>query len=116
MRYFCLVYEDGRRLTELSATELAALRDESGAHFLELQNRRQLLGIDDAGDPVRLRVRNGLTVVGDDDLPDGKAGPGRCTLIEARDLSDAIRLAARTPMARYGYVELRALQEPGGVL
>lgn len=116
MQYLCLVYEDEQQLDQLTDRERGVLRDEDCAHVHELHGREQLVAISEVDDAVRVRMRDGAALIADDEPFDDIARLGRCVVIEARDLNEAIRLAARTPMARFGYVEIRPLQEPGGVL
>src|SRR5213596_629398 len=54
-----------------------------------------------------VRVRDGKRVVTDGPFAETKEQLGGYFLIEARDLDEAIAIAARIPMARRGTIEVR---------
>jgi hypothetical protein len=56
-------------------------------------------------------VRNGRTTTPDGPFAETKEQLGGFYLIEARDLNDAIQVAARIPSARLGCVEVRPIME-----
>ena len=58
-----------------------------------------------------LRVRNGKVSITDGPFAETKEQFGGYYLIEARDLNEAIQVAARIPGARKGCVELRPVAE-----
>jgi hypothetical protein len=63
-----------------------------------------------------IRVRNGKVVVTDGPFAETKEQLGGYYLIDAKDLDDAIRVAARIPGARFGCVELRPVAEDAQTL
>ena len=60
-----------------------------------------------------VRVRNGRVTVTDGPFAETKEQLAGFYLIEARDLNDAIQVAARIPPAREGSIEVRPLRELG---
>jgi hypothetical protein len=64
-----------------------------------------------AASATTIRVRNGKLLITDGPFAETKEQFGGYYLIEARDLDEAIRIAARIPGARYGCVELRPLAD-----
>lgn len=60
---------------------------------------------------VTLRVRQGQTLTTDGPFVETKEQLGGYFLIEARDLNEAIQIAARIPGARFGCVEVRPVAE-----
>jgi hypothetical protein len=58
-----------------------------------------------------IRVRNGQVLVSDGPFAESKEGIGGHYLIEARDLNEAIRIAAQMPSARDGCAELRPVAD-----
>ena len=60
-----------------------------------------------------LRTGNGRLTTTDGPFAETKEQLGGFILIEARDLNDAIRLAAKIPPARLGCVEVRPVKEQG---
>jgi hypothetical protein len=63
-----------------------------------------------------LRVRNGQVTVTDGPFAETKEQFGGYYVIEARDLNEAIQVAAKIPGARYGCVELRPIAEDAQTL
>jgi hypothetical protein len=56
-----------------------------------------------------VRVRNGKRVVTDGPFAETKEQLGGYYLVEAKDLDDALTLAERIPGARWGSIEVRAI-------
>jgi len=57
-----------------------------------------------------VRVRNGRTSVSDGPFAETKEQLAGFYLIEARDLNEAIQLAAKIPPAKVGCVEVRPIR------
>jgi hypothetical protein len=57
-----------------------------------------------------VRVRKGKTTATDGPFVETKEQLGGYYLIEAKDLNDAIQVAARIPAARNGAIEVRPIQ------
>jgi len=110
MRYICLVYGDEKQCDEMSKPEFEAYTQEYFVLAEDLKKSGHLL----AGDPLQpikttatVRVRGGKTSVADGPFIETKETLGGYFTIEARDLNEAIQIAARIPGARYGAVEVR---------
>ena len=58
-----------------------------------------------------VRVRNGKTTVTDGPFAETKEQLGGYYLVEAKDLDEAISIAARIPGARYGSIEVRPVRK-----
>jgi hypothetical protein len=58
-----------------------------------------------------VRVRNGKTVVTDGPFAETKEQLGGYYLVDAKDLDDAISIAARIPGAKYGSIEVRPVMK-----
>ena len=61
-----------------------------------------------------VRVRNGDTVASDGPFAETKEQLGGYYLIEAKDLDEAISIAAEIPTSKYGSVEVRPIWEMEG--
>lgn len=61
-----------------------------------------------------VRVQDGRTVTTDGPFIEAKEALGGFYLVEARDLDEAIELAAACPGARFGAVEIRPIWETQG--
>jgi hypothetical protein len=107
MKYLCLVYLDKEKWSAVPDAECA----ECGQG---LQSRGLLL----AAEPLHpvetaatVRVRNGQLSVTDGPFAETKEQLAGFYLIDARDLNDAIQVAAKIPPAREGCVEVRPVRE-----
>lgn len=114
MKYLCLTFQDESRLDALSRTETEAIASDAasalaelraaGNHILSAMTIPPLAG-------TAVRVRNGRMVITDIDSTPGREHLSGFLVIEARDLNEALRLAARMPVAHGGYVEVRPVPE-----
>jgi len=106
MKYLCLVYAVERDLEAIPDSECVAY-DESLR-----ENGRCLAS--EALEPVAaaatVRVRNGKLSVTDGPFAETKEQLAGFYMVEARDLNDAIQLAAKIPPARVGSVEVRPVR------
>jgi hypothetical protein len=114
MKYLCLVYGEEKALDALSKGETEALVDESLAYDDVLRKSGQYL-VSAALQPVEtvktLRVRKRETVITDGPFAETKEQMLGFILIEAEDLNDAVRVAAKIPMAARGSIEVRPVLE-----
>jgi hypothetical protein len=58
-----------------------------------------------------IRVRDGSVFISNGAAAGTRERLGAFSLIDARDLNDAIRIAAKMPAARLGSIEVRPLEE-----
>ena len=58
-----------------------------------------------------VRVRNGKTVVTDGPFAETKEQLGGYYLVEAKDLDEAISIAAKIPGAKHGSIEVRPIMK-----
>jgi hypothetical protein len=114
MKYLCLIYFEEAKLGALSPSEHEALVREALAYDEELRKNGHYI-VSDALQSVRmattLRARNGRVAMTDGPFAETREQLGGFILIEARDLNEAIRVAAQIPPARLGCVEVRPIQE-----
>lgn len=114
MKYLCLIYDEEQQLGALSQDEMNALMQEYFAFTNDIIKSGHFVGGNDLK-PVRtattVRVRNGKVSSTDGPFAETKEHLGGYYLIEARDLDDAIQVAARIPSARFGSIEVRPVQE-----
>ncbi|MGO7428439.1 YciI family protein, partial [Rhizobium ruizarguesonis] len=66
-----------------------------------------------SSDLVTVRVRGGEMSVTDGPFIETKEALGGFILIDAKDLNDAIRVAAGIPLAKLGAIEVRPIHEFG---
>ena len=107
MKYLCLVYLEPDKFTAVPDSECIVCGD-------GLRQRGQLL----AGEPLfpvdmatTVRVRNGAVTVTDGPFAETKEHLAGFYLVDARDLNEAIQIAAKIPPAREGSIEVRPVRE-----
>jgi hypothetical protein len=113
MKYLCLIYDEEKKMSLMSKTEMDAMMGDYFS-FTEAIKASDHYVRGDALQPVHtattVRVRNGKMSTTDGPFAETKEQLGGYYLIEARDLNDALQVAARIPSARYGSVEVRPIQ------
>ncbi|HEY3159541.1 MAG TPA: YciI family protein [Vicinamibacterales bacterium] len=107
MKYLCLVYMEKDKLHAVPDSECLAC----GNGF----RQSGLLVAAEALQPVEtattVRVRNGKVAITDGPFAETKEQLAGFYLVEARDLNDALQIAAKIPPAREGSVEVRPVRE-----
>jgi hypothetical protein len=106
MKYLCLVYG-----------EEAALRQMPDSHCLDYDEEIRASGhcvASEALEPVAtaatVRVREGKVSITDGPFAETKEALAGFYLIEARDMEEAVRLAAKIPPASVGSIEVRPIR------
>jgi hypothetical protein len=106
MKYLCLVYLDEKRLAELP--------DEDCVEFDEGIRKSGHCVASEALQSVQtattVRVRSGKVSITDGPFAETKEQLAGFYMIEARDLNEAIQIAARIPPARVGSIEVRPIR------
>ncbi|MEX2222507.1 MAG: YciI family protein [Candidatus Rokuibacteriota bacterium] len=114
MKYVCLVYLVEKDMNAMSKRESDVCIDESLAYDEALHKGGHLIAAQ-ALQPVEtattVRVRNGKLSTTDGPFAETKEQLGGFILIEARDLNDAIQVAAKIPLARRGSIEVRPIKD-----
>ncbi len=114
MKYLCLVYCEDSKFAELSPDEKLTLDRDSLAYDKELGASGHFIAADalqSVDQAATVRVRTGKMSVTDGPFAETKEHLGGFILIEARDMNEAIRLAAGIPMARLGSIEVRPIMD-----
>lgn len=114
MRYLCLIYSDEELFASMSQEETDKLMGEYFAYTESIQKSGHHLGgeaLEPTSTATTVRVRNGKTTTTDGPFAETKEQLGGFYMIEARDLNDAIQVAARIPAARTGAIEVRPIVE-----
>jgi hypothetical protein len=118
MKYLCLIYEDESIWTKRSQEENGKVSAAYGAYTRDIQASGHMLG-GDALQPTQtastVRVRNGKVSTTDGPFAETKEQLGGFYLIEAKDLNDAIQVAARIPAAATGSIEVRPIMDTTGM-
>ena len=114
MKYICLAYEQEKTLDELSPSEWESLRQETLAYVEELKKTGYHLAsapLESVRTATTVRVRNGRMSATDGPFAETKETLGGFFMIEARDLNEALQIAARWPSARFGSIEVRPVAD-----
>ena len=114
MKYLCIAYEDEQTLNDLSEGEWQALREEVLNYVEALRKSGRLIAahpLQSATTASMVRVRGGEVVVTDGPFAETKEQIGGFFLIEAKDVDEALQIAAEWPSARIGSIEVRPIEE-----
>jgi hypothetical protein len=106
MKYLCLVYGEEAQLAGLDDHECLAydrsLRESGRCIASE--------ALESVATATTVRVRHGKVSVSDGPFAETKEQLAGFYLVEARDLNEAISLAAKIPPARVGSIEVRPIR------
>jgi hypothetical protein len=114
MRYLCLIHVDEKQLVVMPAREMDALNAEHLDYDDALRSSGQFVeaeALEPGSATTCVRVRQGRTTVTDGPFAETKEQIAGFFLIEARDLNEAIQVAANIPAARLGTVEVRPTRQ-----
>ncbi len=117
MRYLCLVYHEEEKLAALSQDQLDALVSACSGWIEDLGKSGHHVfsaGLQSTRTAMTVRQRNGRLLLTGGPFAETKEFLGGFTLIDARDLNEALQLASKFPAARLGSLEVRPLLEADG--
>ena len=112
MRYLCLIYSDESQWPKLPKSDVEQMMKEYGAfdetakksgHYIRGDRLRP------TSDATTVRIRNGKMSTTDGPFAETKEQLGGYYLVEAKDLDEAVDIAARIPSARWGAIEVRPI-------
>lgn len=111
MKFLCQVWFDTAEIARLSEEEGRKLTQDSIDNDNRLRASGHIVVANALQEPQTartVRVRNGEIAVTDGPFAELKEHLGGFVLIEARDMTEAIDIAAAFPITRYGIIEVRA--------
>lgn len=114
MKYLMLIYQDEKQFAALTEPERQKLYSEYGQLRQELTAKGQFIGgsqLHPTATASSVRVRNGKELITDGPFAETHEQLGGYFLIEAKDLDEALGIAARIPSAREGTIEVRPIVE-----
>jgi hypothetical protein len=114
MKFMLVIYNDATLYDALPQSEADGMMRECLSHADELRRDGQLKQsqmLEGAETAKSVRIRNGRTKVTDGPFSEAKEVLGGFNLIEAKDMDEAIRIAAEFPWARTGCVEIRPVRD-----
>jgi hypothetical protein len=113
MKYLCLIYNDEREMGTMPRPDGEKMMAEYGQFTEDIKKSGHYKG-GDALQPTTtattVRVRQGKVATTDGPFAETKEQLGGFYLIDARDLNDAIQVAARIPGAKTGSIEVRPVR------
>jgi hypothetical protein len=112
MQYLLLIYNQEQNWTELNEKDMLSLR----AEYMSLTEQIAKSGHYKGGNALQptntattVRVRDGKRQTTDGPFAEAREQLGGYYLIDAKDLDEAIGIAARIPGARTGGIEVRPI-------
>jgi hypothetical protein len=116
MKYMLLIYDEDQRRAKMTDDD----RRQMIGEYMEFTRSIQASGNYQAGSQLQpaatataVRIRDGKRLVTDGPFAETREQLGGYYLVEAKDLDEAISLAARIPSARLGTIEVRPLVQTG---
>jgi len=109
MQYLLLIYDNEKNLTPKASgqAEMMAEYREFTDGIIKSGHMRGGNALQATSTATTVRVRDGKTLATDGPFAETKEQLGGYYLIEAENLDDAIKIAARIPSARKGSIEVR---------
>ena len=112
MQYMLLIYHNEKN--PLSQSEQTTMYQEYMAFTQDIVKNGKFK----AGDPLQptstattVQVRNGKTITTDGPFAETKEQLGGYYLVDAKDLDEALAIAARIPGAKHGSIEVRPVMQ-----
>jgi hypothetical protein len=114
MKYLCMVYLDGAQVHSLSEAERQELDRQSLEYDETLKGQGSFVAAEALQPPataVTLRFRKGEFSVTDGPFVETHEHLGGFILVEAQNKDEAIEIASKIPVARFGGAEVRPIIE-----
>ncbi len=110
MKYLCLVYSEEKKLENFPDEECVAYDQgiRKSGHCIASE------ALQPVQTATTVRVRNGKVIITDGPFAETKEQLAGFYLVEAKDLDEAIQLAAKIPPATVGSVEVRPIRQLAG--
>lgn len=112
MQYLLLIYGEEKRWEKIPATERDTILQEYMDYSQSIAQSGHLRGgneLDATTKAKTVKVRDGKQLVTDGPFAETKEQLGGYYLVEAKDVNEALALAARIPSARWGSIEVRPI-------
>jgi hypothetical protein len=112
MKYLLLIYGNEAAMQSATKSDVEQMHAAYGAYTEALQKAGVIVGgerLRPSASGTTVRVADGKTKVLDGPYAETKEQLGGFYMIDAKDLDDAIAVAARIPSARFGSIEVRPI-------
>jgi hypothetical protein len=110
MQYLLLIYSREAEIAALDTNTMSTMMDSFRQFTQSLAQAGQLRASDrlrPTSTATTVRVRDGKVLTTDGPFAETREQLGGFYLVEAKDLDEALAIAARIPSARYGSIEVR---------
>jgi hypothetical protein len=113
MRYLLMICDDESTHAAMSPEEGAAMMAEYGTFWEQMSPRGLQTGerLRPTTDATTVRVRDGEVLTADGPFAETKEQIGGYYIVDAKNLDEAIEVAAAIPGARTGTIEVRPIWE-----
>src|SRR4051812_46502162 len=114
MQYLLLIYRNDAEYVKMDPAERKQMSAEYGAFtqsIIQSGHMKAGDGLQPTSTATTVRVRDGKALTTDGPFAETKEQLGGYYLIEARDLDEATKIAARIPGAGSGAIEVRPVME-----
>jgi hypothetical protein len=115
MHYLLLIYSSEAQEAEMKPAALGSLMAEYGEFTKGIVQSGQFKAADrlkPSSAATTVRVRNGQVATTDGPFAETREQLGGYYLVDAKNLDEAIAIAARIPSAKYGSIEVRPIWPP----
>jgi hypothetical protein len=112
MKYICLIYHDPANFTRITDQELSGSMGECMDYIGVLAragHHVQSNGLQSVQSATTLRLRDGKVSMTDGPFSETKEVLGGFTILEARDLNEALQLASKMPALKHASIEVRPI-------
>ena len=116
MKYMLLIHDDEQAWGKLSETERQRIYGEYGQFGQQIKEAGHYLAgaqLQPTSTATSVRVRDGKRLVTDGPFAETREQLGGYYLVDAKNLDEAIGIAASIPSARMGTIEVRPVVEMG---
>jgi hypothetical protein len=115
MKYMLLVYHERAKFDATVEAEIDKTLEECGLWVDELDAAGKHVfsaGLQSTSTATTVRRDGGEPLITDGPFAETKEYLGGFTIIDARDLNEAIQIASKMPAAKFGSVEVRPVMDP----
>jgi hypothetical protein len=112
MKYMLLIYTSESQWATLTPSQVEAVMGEYRQFTQSIQASSHMVGgdrLDSTSTATTVRVRDSKTLTTDGPYAETKEQLAGYYIVDAKDIDEAIGIAARIPGARYGAVEVRPI-------
>jgi hypothetical protein len=116
MKYMMLIHDDEKAWGKMSEADRQRIYGEYGQFGQQVKDTGHYLAgaqLQPTSTATSVRVRDGKRLVTDGPFAETREQLGGYYLIEAKNLDEAIGIAARIPSAKIGTIEVRPVVEMG---